>query len=60
MSPEMESRLHCRYVTNNNPFFFIQPLKMEVGFLKPLLVIYHEVISDEEIATVKRMAQPRV
>uniref|UniRef100_A0A0P5RN90 procollagen-proline 4-dioxygenase n=1 Tax=Daphnia magna TaxID=35525 RepID=A0A0P5RN90_9CRUS len=59
MSPEMESRLHCSYVTNNNPFFFIQPLKMEVGFLKPLLVIYHEVISDEEIATVKRMAQPR-
>jgi prolyl 4-hydroxylase len=33
---------------------------MEEAFLKPLLVIYHDVIFDEEIETVKKLAHPRV
>ena len=60
MDPKIEARLCCRYVTNNVPFFFIQPLKMEEAFLNPLLVIYHDVVSDEEIETVKKLAHPRV
>ena len=60
MDPKIEGRLRCRYVTNNEPFYFFQPLKMEEAFLKPLLVIYHDVISDEEIETVKKLAYPRV
>ena len=60
MNPKVEGRLRCRYVTNNVPFFFIQPVKMEEAFLKPLLVIYHDVIYDAEINIVKKLAQPRV
>jgi prolyl 4-hydroxylase len=60
MDPKIEGHLRCRYVTNNDPYFFIQPLKMEEAFLKPLLVIYHDVIFDEEIETVKKLAHPRV
>ena len=60
MDPKIESHLRCRYVTNNEPYFFIQPLKMEEAFLNPLLVIYHDVIFDEEIETVKKLALPRV
>ncbi|XP_046453899.1 prolyl 4-hydroxylase subunit alpha-1-like isoform X1 [Daphnia pulex] len=59
MDPKIEGHLRCRYVTNNEPYFFIQPLKMEEAFLKPLLVIYHDVIFDEEIETVKKLAHPR-
>jgi prolyl 4-hydroxylase len=60
MDPKIEARLRCRYVTNNVPLFFIQPLKMEEAFLKPLLFIYHNVINDEEINIVKKLAQPNV
>lgn len=60
MDPKVEGRLRCRYVTNNVPYLFIQPFKMEEAFHKPLIVIYHNVISDDEIETVKKMAQPRV
>ncbi len=60
MDPKIEGRLRCRYVTNNVPFFYIQPVKMEEAFHKPLIVIYHDVINDDEIETVKKMAQPRV
>lgn len=59
-SPKEEARLRCKYVTNNVPFFFIQPVKMEEANLHPYIVIYHQVINDDEIETVKRMAQPRV
>ena len=60
MDPKIEGRLRCRYVTNNVAFFFIQPIKMEEALLKPRIVVYHNVISDEEIDTVKKLAKPRV
>lgn len=60
MDPKLEGRLRCRYVTNNVPYFFIQPIKMEEALLKPRIVVYHDIISDEEIETIKRLAQPRV
>ena len=60
LDPKVEGRLRCRYVTNNVPFFFIQPVKMEEALLKPLLVIYYDVIYDAEIDVVKKLAQPRV
>lgn len=60
MDPKIEGRLRCRLVTNNVPFLLIQPIKMEEAYHKPLLVIYHNVILDDEIETVKKLAQPRV
>jgi prolyl 4-hydroxylase len=60
MDPKIEGRLRCRYVTNNVPYLYIQPVKMEEAFHKPLIVIYHNVITDDQIETVKKMAQPRV
>ena len=60
MDPKIEARLRCRYVTNNVPYFFIQPIKMELASLKPRLVIYHNVVTDEEIETTKKLAQSRV
>jgi prolyl 4-hydroxylase len=60
MDPKIEARLRCRYVTNNVPFFLIQPIKMEFASLKPRLFFYHNVVTDEEIETAKKLAQPRV
>ncbi len=60
MDPKIEGRLRCRYITNNVPFFFIQPIKMEEALLNPRIVVYHDVMSDDEIETVKKMAKPRV
>lgn len=54
------SQLRCMYVDNNIPFLKIAPFKVEEAHLKPRLVIYHQIISDEEIETIKKMATPRV
>lgn len=61
MTPaEITSQLKCRYVNNNNPFLLIAPFKLEEAYLQPRIVIYHDVMSDNEIETIKRLAQPRV
>lgn len=52
--------LRCKYVTNNVPFLRLAPLKLEEAHLEPYIVIYHDVISDDEIATIQSMAKPRV
>jgi len=59
MKIKVESRLRCRYTTNNHPFLLLSPIKEEEAFLNPRLVIYYDVISDAESDTVKRLAQPR-
>lgn len=53
------SSLTCRYVTNNVPFLTIAPLKLEQVSHDPYIVVYHQVMYDNEIETLKRMAKPR-
>ncbi|KAF7990836.1 hypothetical protein HCN44_000641 [Aphidius gifuensis] len=58
-SPEIQKNLKCRYVDRGIPFLKIAPFKEEEAYLDPRIVIYHDVIYDDEIDTIKRMAQPR-
>lgn len=58
--PEVQRNLKCRYVDRGIPFLKIAPFKEEEAYLDPRIVVYHNVIYDEEIETIKRMAQPRV
>lgn len=60
LTPLQKSQLKCQYVTNKSAFLKIAPLKMEEAYLDPRIVIYHNVLSDDEIAVVKRLAKPRV
>lgn len=57
---DVQKNLKCRYVERGIPFLKIAPFKEEEAYLDPRIVIYHDVIYDEEIDTIKRMAQPRV
>lgn len=60
MTPAKEAKLKCRYVHHNNPFLFLARLREEEAFLSPRIVLYHNVLADSEIETIKRLAQPRV
>lgn len=53
-------RLRCRYVSNNHPLLLLQPAKEEEVHLDPWIVVYHDIISDEEIRQIKRLATPRL
>lgn len=58
--PYVLAKLKCRYVTEISPFLTIAPLKLEEASLKPYIVVYHDVIYDDEIELIKQMAKPRV
>lgn len=60
MSPSVQKDLRCRYVDRGVPYLKIAPFKEEEAYLDPRIVIYYDVIHDEEIDTIKRLAQPRV
>lgn len=58
--PQVLARLKCRFVTNKSAFLKIAPLKLEEASLTPYIVIYHDVLYDQEIELIKQMAKPRV
>lgn len=59
-SEKIIAKLKCKYVDNNVPFLKIAPFKMEEAYLDPYIVIYIDVMSDNEIEVVKRLAKPKV
>ncbi|KAH8334808.1 hypothetical protein KR074_010744, partial [Drosophila pseudoananassae] len=48
-----QKNLVCRYNTTTSPFLKLAPLKLEEVNLDPYIVLYHNVISDEEIDEMK-------
>jgi len=59
ISEEERSKLMCRYSTGKHLYMLIGPVKEEEVYLKPRIVIYHDIISDSEIETIKSLATPR-
>lgn len=53
LSPEY----YCYYETKNHPFLTLAPIKVEVMEESPYMLLFHEVISDKEIAILKRTAK---
>ena len=54
------AKLKCYYNYGQHPYLRLMPHKEEVVNLKPMISIFHEVLSDSEIETVKELATPRV
>lgn len=59
-SPIKLAPLRCRYNSNATAFLIIAPLKYEEISLDPYIVVYHEVIYDNEIEVIKNMSIFRV
>lgn len=61
MPVQISSQLRCRYSNNNrDPHLLIAPLKEEEAYFSPRIVLYRDVLYDNEIEIIKRMAQPRL
>ncbi|XP_016980693.2 prolyl 4-hydroxylase subunit alpha-2 isoform X2 [Drosophila rhopaloa] len=50
-------RLFCQYNTTASSFLRLAPLKMELLSLDPYVVLYHDVVSEKDIASIKMLAQ---
>ncbi|XP_046405340.1 prolyl 4-hydroxylase subunit alpha-1 [Ischnura elegans] len=59
LPPADQAKLTCRYVDKGVPFLKLARVKEEEAYLKPRIVIYHDVIYDSEMETIKKLAQPK-
>jgi hypothetical protein len=51
--------LTCQY-RRHVPMFYIRPLKEELVNRRPRIVVYHDIITDSEIAKIKELSTPKV
>ena len=56
----IQDDLHCKFDASNNPRLLLSPARVELLCVVPRVELLHEVISDAEIAHVKRLARPLV
>lgn len=53
-------RLSCRYTSETHPFLKFAPFKVEMLYINPDIVLFHDVLYDYEIKTIKELAKPLV
>lgn len=57
----IQSTLYCHYLdTRAIPYLRLIKIKVEIVYHRPYAVIYHDVVSDQEIETIKRLATPKL
>ncbi|GMS95984.1 hypothetical protein PENTCL1PPCAC_18159, partial [Pristionchus entomophagus] len=59
IDPSEEKKLYC-YLKRDRPFLKLAPIKVEILRHDPLAVLFKEVLSEHEIATIKDIATPRL
>ncbi|XP_049868039.1 prolyl 4-hydroxylase subunit alpha-2-like [Pectinophora gossypiella] len=52
--------LKCRYVHGPHPFLRLAPVKEEQLYHDPMIKLYRDVITDEEIRHIQRLAKPKL
>ena len=58
MDQKLQDQLYCSYEASSSAFLRLQPIKREIVSLHPHVVIFHDIVSDQEIDILK--AQPTV
>ncbi len=52
-------KLTCQY-RRHHPIFYLSPLKEEVLYFEPRLLTYHDLMTDSEVARIKKLATPKL
>ena len=60
MDQSMRDQLYCSYTSGSSAFLKLQPVKQEVMSLHPQIVIYHDLISEDEMKIFKLLSEPKV
>ena len=59
--PSQHHKLLCFYFTNRGkPRLILRPVKVEVVFPRPRIVVFRDLLSEQEMARLRELAQPLV
>ncbi|XP_022243702.1 prolyl 4-hydroxylase subunit alpha-1-like [Limulus polyphemus] len=56
----VKAGLKCVHISEYNSANYFKPLKMEVVWTDPLIALYHGVIREKEIETLKKLSMPKL
>ena len=60
-SPKQHHKLLCFYFTNRRkPRLILRPVKVEVVFPRPKIFVFRDILSEQEMARLRELAQPLV
>ncbi|XP_050664918.1 prolyl 4-hydroxylase subunit alpha-1-like isoform X1 [Leptidea sinapis] len=59
LSPSISKKLTCQYLTGEHPFLRYAAIKMEYLYRDPDIVMFYDVLSDNEIDIIKKLATPK-
>ena len=59
LSNKYQSQLRCSYA-HYSSYLKISPVKQELLYLDPPVILYHDVITEKQIETMKNLATARV
>jgi len=51
--------LYCSY-ERPHPYYYIRPLKQELFYHDPMILVYHDLLTDHQNEVIKRLATPRL
>ncbi|XP_054712442.1 prolyl 4-hydroxylase subunit alpha-1-like isoform X2 [Uloborus diversus] len=60
LNPVQESKLKCYHETRKHPFFLLQPLRVEVRSLEPLVVQFHNLLTEGQTDLLRQIAEPKL
>ncbi|XP_046647216.1 prolyl 4-hydroxylase subunit alpha-2-like [Daphnia pulicaria] len=58
LNDKLLAELKCWYDTRHQFYFLLMPIKIEQHSFEPAIYTFHDVLSDEEIETIKELAKP--
>ena len=60
LNPKRAAKLFCRYRHNNHPYLILQPIKEEQVLDEPVVYVFHDIISNNDIQQIKELATSHV
>ncbi|XP_057374183.1 prolyl 4-hydroxylase subunit alpha-1-like isoform X2 [Daphnia carinata] len=58
LNDKVLAQLKCWYDSRRQPYFLLMPIKIEQNSMEPAIYTFHDVLSDDEIETIKELAKP--
>ncbi|XP_035233054.1 prolyl 4-hydroxylase subunit alpha-2-like [Stegodyphus dumicola] len=55
-----ESKLFCRTETRNHPYLLLRPLRIEERSIKPYVVVFHDLLTENQTEILRLVAEPKL
>ena len=59
-SKHIQSDMRCKRVHHSDPYVMLGPFKIEIASTDPLIAVFHDILTEEDIEHFLELARPRL